>query len=262
MVYPVLKATSVSVLVEAPITNHLLELLPAQERLAVLHHCEAVELEFGVVLCEHRQEYRYLYFPMSGFISLVTKLSYHKPLEMGVIGNEGMLGVTMVLGVPNVPMQAVVQGKGTAWRIDIVALNQLLPKCPQLRKVLQQYLYILMAQLSQSAACAHFHELEQRLARWLLMSQDRAHSNEFYLTHQFLADMLGVRRSGVTVAAGLMQQNNLIQYSRGKISIINRSLLEKASCECYRSGIHEYQQLLGSPTRDSEQRLLTEQGTP
>ncbi len=247
---------------ESTITNHLIELLPAQERLLLLRHCEVVELQFGIVLCEHNQEYRHLYFPMSGFISLVTKLSGHKPLEMCVIGNEGMLGVTMVLGLSNVPMQAVVQGKGTAWRIDVGELQQLLRHCPQLRKILSQYLFVLMVQLSQSAACAHFHEIDQRLARWLLMSQDRAHSNEFHLTHQFLADMLGVRRSGVTVAAGLMQQHELIQYSRGKISITDRTALKRASCECYQSAIDEYQRLLGKPTPDSARRLLTEQGTP
>nr|WP_228517940.1 helix-turn-helix domain-containing protein [Aliidiomarina indica] len=119
-----------------------------------------------------------------------------------------------------------------------------------------------MQQLSISAACAHFHELDQRLARWLLMSQDRAHSNEFHLTHQFLADMLGVRRSGVTVAAGVMQQNNLIQYSRGKINITNRNALEKVSCTCYQKSLDDYKRLLGQPSRDSERRLLTEQGTP
>ncbi|SEI05031.1 cAMP-binding domain of CRP or a regulatory subunit of cAMP-dependent protein kinases [Rheinheimera pacifica] len=244
------------------ITNHLVNLLSEKERVLLLQHCDVVALEFGAVLCEPRQRYRYLYFPLSGFISLVTKLAGHKPLEIGLIGNEGMLGVTLALGITTAPMQAVVQGKGTAWRIDIAALQQLLHDCPQLQNILQQYLYVLMAQLSQSTACAHFHELEYRLARWLLMSHDRAHSNDFHLTHQFLADMLGVRRSGVTVAAGILQQKQYISYSRGMISILNRPALQHAACECYQVGIDNYRRLLGEPVPDSAKRLLAEQGTP
>ncbi|MCC5855266.1 MAG: Crp/Fnr family transcriptional regulator [Idiomarina sp.] len=244
------------------ITNHLVELLPARERQLLVSHCEVVQLQFGDVLCEYNQPYQFLYFPMSGFISLVTKLSGHKPLEMSVIGNEGMLGVTLVLDVANAPMQAVVQGKGTALCIKVDELQHVLEQCPQLRHVLKHYLFILIEQLSQSAACAHFHELEQRLARWLLMSQDRAHSHEFFLTHQFLADMLGVRRSGVSVAAGAMQKNHLIRYNRGKITITDRKALEHMSCECYQDGIDEYQRLLGKLTPDSARQLLTEQGAP
>lgn len=244
------------------ITNHLVNLLSEKERVLLLQHCDVVALEFGAVLCEPRQRYRYLYFPLSGFISLVTKLAGHKPLEMGLIGNEGMLGVTLALGITTAPMQAVVQGKGTAWRIDIAALQQLLHDCPQLQNILQQYLYVLMAQLSQSAACAHFHELEYRLARWLLMSHDRSHSNNFHLTHQFLADMLGVRRSGVTVAAGILQQKQYISYSRGTISILDRAALQHAACECYQAGVDNYRRVLGEPVPDSAKRLLAEQGTP
>ncbi|MDP4535782.1 Crp/Fnr family transcriptional regulator [Alkalimonas collagenimarina] len=250
------------ILIKSAITNHLVELLPASERRLLLQYCELVELQFGAVLCEPNQDYRYLYFPMSGFISLVSKLKDHKPLEIGLIGNEGMLGGTLVLGVTTAPTKAVVQGKGTAWRIELVMLQQLLLDCPQLRYIIQQYLFVLMAQLSQSAACAHFHELDQRLARWLLMSHDRAHSNEFHLTHQFLADMLGVRRSGVTVAAGLMQQKKLIQYSRGQICIIDRAALEQASCACYQCSVDQYHRLLGKLAPDTAQQLLTEQGAP
>ncbi len=239
-----------------------MELVSAKERVLLQRHCELVELSFGVVLCEPNQPYRYLYFPMSGFISLVTQLAGHKPLEMGLIGNEGMLGVTLALGVSTAPMQAVVQGKGTAWRIELAELQQVLPQCPQLRVVLQQYLFVLMAQLSQSAACMHFHTLEQRLARWLLMSQDRAHSHSFHLTHQFLADMLGVRRSGVTVAAGVMQQHQWIRYSRGTIRVLNRAAIEGLACECYHCGLDAYRRLLGEPLSDTPARLMTEQGTP
>lgn len=247
------------------ITNHLLQLLSSKDRRILLQYCDVVQLQFADILCEPNQRYRYLYFPLSGFISLVTKLAGHKPLEMGLIGNEGMLGVTLALGATMAPMQAVVQGKGTAWRIDIADLQQFLLLCPQLQHVLQQYLFVQLAQLSQSAACAHFHELSPRLARWLLMSHDRAHSSQFYLTHQFLADMLGVRRSGVTVAAGIMQQQQFISYSRGMISILDRKALQDMACECYQAGINDYRSVLGEPQTTAMENALRQncvQGTP
>ena len=244
------------------ITNHLLQLLCNKDRNILLQYCDVVQLEFADILCEPNQRYRYLYFPLSGFISLVTKLAGHKPLEMGLIGNEGMLGVTLALGTTTAPMQAVVQGKGTAWRIDLADLQQFLLLCPQLQHVLQQYLFVQLAQLSQSAACAHFHELSPRLARWLLMSHDRAHSSRFYLTHQFLADMLGVRRSGVTVAAGIMQQQQFISYSRGMISILDRSALQNMACECYQAGLDEYLSVLGPPRTEDDCRQPAKQDAP
>ena len=242
------------------ITNHLVNLLSEKERVLLLQHCDVVELEFGTVLCEPHQRYRYLYFPLSGFISLVTKLAGHKPLEMGLIGNEGMLGVTLALDINQAPMQAVVQGEGTAWRIEIADLQQVLLQCPHLRHILQKYLFVQLSQLSQSAACAHFHELSPRLARWLLMSHDRAHSDQFYLTHQFLADMLGARRSGVTVAAGILQQQQIISYSRGMMHIIDRQALQHLACQCYQAELDDYRSVLGEPTNPLRPKCA--QGTP
>jgi len=265
MAMPVLKACLMLSLEEPLITNYLLQLISAKNRHILLQHCDVVQLQFADVLCKPHQRYRYLYFPLSGFISLVTKLEGHKPLEMGLIGNEGMLGVTLALGVSTAPMQAVVQGKGTAWRIDIADLQKILLICPQLQHVLQQYLYVQMSQLSQSAACAHFHQLSPRLARWLLMSHDRAHSDQFFLTHQFLADMLGVRRSGITVAAGVMQQQQFIRYSRGTITILDRQSLQNMACECYQAGLDDYQSVLGKPTpaeNDTNVRQNTVTDTP
>jgi CRP-like cAMP-binding protein len=246
------------------ITNHLLQLLSNQQRQLLLQYCDVVQLQFAEILCQPNQSYRYLYFPLSGFISLVSRLDGHKPLEMGLIGNEGMLGVTLALGVTTAPMQAVVQGKGTAWRIDIADLQHCLLQCPPLQHILQQYLFVQLSLLSQSAACAHFHALSPRLARWLLMSHDRAHSSQFYLTHQFLADMLGVRRSGVSVAAGIFQQQQLITYSRGMISMLNRQALQHMACECYQAGLNDYCAVLGEPqsTVDNALRQGCAQGTP
>jgi len=227
-----------------PVVNGLIEGLPRRERLQILDRCETVDLVFGAVLAEADEAFRQVYFPLSGFISLVATVGGHPPLEMGLIGNEGMLGATIVLGVNASPLRAVVQGAGTSLRISAAQLRRLLTECPALSSKLSRYLYVLMAQLSQTAACTRFHEVEARLARWLLMTHDRAHADHFHLTHEFLADMLGVQRSAVTIAAGVLQKRQLIGYTRGEIRILSRPGLEAASCECYDAVIRDYAQLL------------------
>jgi len=234
----------VSARTSARIVNQLLESLPRRERSRILECCEPVDLIFGAILCEPDQPYRHVYFPLSGFISLVQTVGDHQPLEMGLIGNEGMLGATMVLGINAIPLRGVVQGSGTALRMTAAQLRRLLADCPALQRKLNRYLYVLMAQLSQTAACTRFHEVEARLARWLLMTHDRAHADHFHLTHEFLADMLGVQRSAVTIAAGTLQKRHLISYTRGEIRILSRTGLEAVSCECYDAVIQDYAQLL------------------
>ncbi|NMY49714.1 Crp/Fnr family transcriptional regulator [Pseudomonas sp. WS 5011] len=221
--------------VKAPlqIFSRLIEGLPSKQRKQLLNGCEPVDLVFGNVLHEANQPIRHVYFPLSGFVSLVTTLDGHQPLEMGLIGNEGMLGATLALGIGQAPMRAVVQGSGSALRISSQLFKQELLSSPALLRALKRYLYVVMTQLSQSAACTHFHEIEPRLARWLLMTHDRAHADNFHLTHEYLADMLGVRRSGVSIAAAAMQARGLISYSRGEIHILDRAGLELAACECY-----------------------------
>jgi CRP-like cAMP-binding protein len=226
-----------SIAISPPVVNHLLASLPAKQRNSILKHCEPVELVFGTVLCEPGQSFQNVYFPLTSFISLVATLRGHQPLEMALIGNEGMLGATLVLGIDAVPSRAVVQGSGTALQMTAIQLRQALGEHDLLLRALNRYLYVLMAQLSQTTACTRFHKLEERLARWLLMTHDRAHADHFHLTHEFLADMLGVRRSGITVAAGELQKRKIISYSRGEISILDRSGLEAASCCCYRPAI-------------------------
>ena len=206
------------------------------------HVCD-IELEFGSALCEPEQTLRHVYFPLSGFISLVATVPKHPPLEMGMIGSEGMLGATLLLGVNLAPLKAVVQGTGTALRMSAAQLRRELATRPALRATLGRYLYVLNVQLTQSAACTRFHEVEQRLARWLLMTYDRAHEQAFYLTHQFLADMLGVQRSAVTIAAGALARKKLIRYARGTISVLSRAGLEAASCTCYGAVEADYQRL-------------------
>ena len=183
-------------------------------------------------MCEIDQTLSHVYFPLVGFISRTSILDNHQPLEIGLIGNEGMLGATLALGVDEAPMRAVVQGAGTALRMTAGDLRREL-KRTKMTPILGRYLYILIAQLARSSACTRFHEIEPRLARWLLMTHDRAHVDHFHLTHEFLADMLGVRRSGVSIAAGKLQRRKLIRYSRGEIRVLDRKGLEAAACSCY-----------------------------
>ena len=226
-----------------PIVNRLLQDLPRNARDRLLGECEPVSLAFGTVLCERDQPYRHVYFPLGGFLSLVATVSRHPPLEIALIGSEGMLGATLVLEVKTARLQGIVQGAGTAWRIPASRFRRALRESPALRDVTRRYLYVVLMQLSQSTACTRFHEAEARLARWLLMTHDRAHSNRFHLTHQYLGDMLGVRRSAVTIAAGALQRRNLIRYVRGRIEVVDRKGLEAASCECYRTAIGDYERM-------------------
>lgn len=227
-----------------PIVNRLLASLPRSERGRITKHCEPVNLIFGTILCDTNEPVRHVYFPVEGFISLVTTLNGHQPLEMGMIGNEGMLGATLALDINVAPLRGLVQGTGSALQMSATDFRRELRNAPHMRRTLHRYIYVVMAQLSQMAACTRFHEIEPRLARWLLMTHDRAHADHFHLTHEFLSDMLGVRRSGITVAAGALQAKNLISYSRGEIRILDRRGLEEASCECYHAIFDDYARLL------------------
>lgn len=220
--------------------NLLLAGLKPDERAWTLAQCESVALVAGDTLCEPDAVLEHAYFPRQGVIALVTILGRHRPLEMGLIGNEGMLGATLALGVETAPMRAVVQGAGTAWRMAREDFQQQLLTDPDLRRIISRYLYVLLTQFAQSAACTHFHEIEPRLARWLLMTQDRAHADHFNLTHEDLAALLGVRRSGITLAAGALQQRGLIHYVRGVIRILDRPGLEVAACGCYDALLADY----------------------
>lgn len=231
------------VAIAAQVVNRLIEGLPSEARNRILKLCEPVNLTFGAVLCEANRPLRHVYFPVTGFISLVAMVKRHPPLEIGLIGNEGMLGATLALGVTGARLRGIVHGPGTALRMTAAQLRRELRSSVSLRRTLKRYLFVLLAQQSKAIACTRFHEIKSRLACWLLMTHDRAHADHFHLTHQYLADMLGVQRSAVTIAAGALQRNKVISYTRGEIFVLNRRGLESASCECYRAMIEDHQRL-------------------
>ncbi len=228
--------------------NHLIELLPRKDRAHLLAACETVELTLSAILCEPGDSTRHIYFPVDGFISMVTRIDGHPGVEVGMVGREGMLGAQLALGVSEAPLHALVQGPGSALRISSKAFRRELASSRALQLGLHRYIYVLMMQLASSAACLRFHMIGPRLARWLLMSQDRAHTPSFHVTHEFLAYMLGVRRVGITVAAGSLQRNGLIKYHRGQLTVLNRSGLEAAACTCYANDRIAYASQIGGRT--------------
>jgi CRP-like cAMP-binding protein len=215
------------------IHNEILCELPRQEFLTVSPKVELVRLQPRQVLHDAGDTLKSLYFCNTGIISILSVLSDGKTVEVGLVGKEGLVGLPLIAGFSTSATRSVVQIEGTALRIDGEALTVILPQCPRLERKLQQFAQIMTMQATQIAACNRLHEVEERLARWLLMSADRTGTNSLPLTQEVLAQMLGARRSSVTVAAGILQKAGLISYTRGDVRIIHRAKLERAACECY-----------------------------
>ena len=237
--------------VKAPalFVNRLLATLPSKDHEYIIENCESVELRLAEVISEPGQIIHSVYFPIDSFISLVIPPDNNAGLEVGLVGNEGMIGTPLILGIETTLLRTFVQGAGPAWCMASERFHDALKKSSALQATLNRYLYVLMNQLAQMVTCTRYHVVEARLARWLLMTQDRAHADHFHITHEFLAFMLGVRRVGVTKAASALQQRQLIHYSRGNITITDRAGLEAAACGCYGAAESLYEKILGSRAR-------------
>lgn len=216
-----------------PVENEILLALPAPERDVIFPQLAFVDLRTHDVLHEPGEPIKFGYFLNTGMTSILTVLPEGKSVEVGLTGKDGFVGLPLIVGFSSGPTQAVVQIAGNGFRIGARGITQAVRQCPVLANRLQRYVQILAMQGTQVAACNRLHEVDERLARWLLMCQDRIGSNFVPLTQEFLAHMLGTRRASVTVAAGMLQKAGLITYQRGHVNIVDRTLLEGACCECY-----------------------------
>lgn len=217
-------------------SNQLIAALPHRERAELLRHCTPVDLAQDQLLHQRGEVIERVYFPIDSFIVLVAGFDPHDTLGLELIGREGMLGASLALGIDQAPLLARVSGSGRALRMDRADFQQLLQSRPLFERHIQRYLYSVLAHLAQTAVCAVFHRVDARLAYWLLMIDDRVAAHDFHLTHDRLAKILGVRRSGVSTAASALQAQGFITYSRGHVRVLNRQGLEGSACGCYRAG--------------------------
>lgn len=216
-----------------PEANHILAVLPNVEHDRIFPHLERVHFTLGQVLYEAGDTLRYVYFPTDAIISMLYVMENGASSEIAMVGNEGFVGIAVFMGGETTPSRGVVQSSGYAYRLKASILKEECHRSGALQHLLLLYTQSLLTQMSQTAACNRHHTIEQQLCRWLLLSLDRLHNNQLHMTQELIASMLGVRREGVTEAAGRLQAAGLIQYSRGHIRVLNRLGLEKKSCECY-----------------------------
>jgi CRP-like cAMP-binding protein len=228
------------------VRNRILAALPAPEFALLAPNLVRVELELGETLHRAGEIIEQIYFPEIGFISAMAVLSDGSPLEIGLIGAEGAAGVSVILGAPVAYSETMCQTGGAAHRMPVGAFLDAVGRAPQLRELLLKYLHVFHIQVAQTAACNAHHDLSQRLARWLLAAHDRSGMPELSLTQDLIAVMLGVRRSTVSIAAATLQKAGVIRYQHGRITIVNRTGLEDAACECYGAVVNEYRRMLGT----------------
>jgi CRP-like cAMP-binding protein len=229
----------------SPTKNHLLAMLPRDEYERILPHLGHVSFSLGEVVYESGGRMSHIYFPATAVISLLYMMENGSSAEMGMAGNEGLVGIALFMGGGTMPNRAVVQSAGRAFRMRAQVLQDEFARGGAFQSLLLRYTQALITQMSQTAVCNRLHGIEQQLCRWLLLSHDRLDSDELVMTQELIANMLGVRREGVTAAAGRLQEQGFISYVRGRIRILDRAGLEAAACECYRVVKDEYDRLLG-----------------
>jgi CRP-like cAMP-binding protein len=227
-----------------PVSNLILLSMSDSDYASLRPHLEYVSLPNHMVLHEAGGKLEFAYFPNRGLISLVVVMKDGKTAEAGIVGNEGFSGTPAAVGLSMSPLRAVVQITGDGFRVEVGALQNTLESAPRLQWMLSRYAVVLSMQVAQTAACNRLHDIEKRLARWLLMTQDRVDSGSLPITHDFLATMLGTDRPTVSLAAGVLQRKELIEYTRGAVKIVNRKKLEDSACECY-GVIQQYDGELG-----------------
>lgn len=232
------------ILVDAPRRNQLLAALPSLDWARWAPHLELVPLSLGQVLCESGERVRHMFFPTTAIVSLLYVLESGASTEIAVVGREGLVGISLFMGGGTTPSRAVVQSAGEGLRMRADRLMSEFEQSAVVSHLLLRYTQALITQMAQTAVCNRHHTLDQQLCRWLLLSLDRIDGNELLMTQELIANMLGVRREGVTEAAGRLQQQGLIRYQRGRITILDRAGLEKRSCECYAVVKEEYNRLL------------------
>ena len=230
--------------VPKPERNYILRSLPAEVRERLFAHLELIRLPLGTVLYESGARMRHIYFPTDAIVSLLYVLENGASAEIAVVGNDGAVGVSLFMGGETTTSRAVVQSAGTAYRLTGVRLKREFYRHGDLMVLLLKYTQSLITQMAQTAVCNRHHSVDQQLCRWLLLSLDRLESNELVMTHELIANMLGVRREGVTAAAGKLQERGVLRYARGHIVVLNRPQLEKLCCECYRVVKDENERLL------------------
>jgi len=227
-----------------PSQNHVLAALPAPDYERLNPHLELVPLPLGSVLYESGAELRHLYFPTDSIVSLLYILADGASAEIAVVGNEGVVGISLFMGGATTPSRAVVQSAGHAYRLPVMVLKEEFARAGIMQQVLLRYTQALITQMAQTAVCNRHHSVDQQLCRWLLLSLDRLGADELVMTQELIANMLGVRREGVTEAAGMLQDAGLIRYRRGHIIVLDRPGLEARTCECYAVVKREYDRLL------------------
>jgi len=244
----------------SPKQNHLLAALPAPEFARLSPHLELVSMPLGEVLYESGGRLQHVYFPTTSIVSLLYVLEDGASAEIAVVGNEGILGISIFMGGQTTPNRAIVQSAGYGYRLNSQLLKQEFNRSGPVRPLLLRYTQALITQMAQTAVCNRHHTVEQQLCRWLLLSLDRLSSVSLIMTQELIANMLGVRREGVTEAAGKLQRAGLIRYSRGSIEVLDRPGLEQAVCECYRVVKREFDRLLSDIPRGDPFHTLGESG--